>query len=70
MGLFMKTTRQWFEQALSEGYDWAEQALENMDINEPYFCLSDALFSFDWHDSTQGVAYWTEIYNDLNDRGL
>lgn len=71
MGQTMKTTRQWFEQALSEGYDWAEQALENMDIDEPEFYLSDALFNgFDWHDSPQGDAYWTEIYNDLNDRGL
>ena len=65
-----KTIRQWFEQALSEGYEWAEQALENMDTDELCFCLSDALFSFSWPDSPQGDAYWTEIYNDLNDRGL
>lgn len=70
MGQTMKTTRQWFEQALSEGYEWAGQALENMDIDEPSFYLSDALYSFDWHDSPQGDAYWTEIYNDLYDRGL
>ena len=67
----MKTTRQWFEQALSEGYEWAEQALKNMDIDELELCLSYALFNgFDWPDSPQGDAYWAEIYNDLNDRGL
>ena len=67
----MKTTRQWFEQALSEGYEWAEQALENMDTDEPEFYLSDALFKgFDWHDSPQGEAYWTEIYANLYERGL
>ena len=67
----MKTTRQWFEQALSEGYEWAEQALKNMDIDEPEFYLSDALLNgFDWPDSPQGEAYWTEIYANLYERGL
>ena len=67
----MKTTRQWFEQALSEGYEWAEQALKNMDIDEPEFYLSDALLNgFDWHDSPQGEAYWTEIFDNLFERGL
>ena len=70
MGQTMKTTRQWFEQALSEGYEWAEQALENVDIDEPWYHLSDALFGFDWHDSPQGEAYWTEIYANLYERGL
>ena len=70
MGQTMKTTRQWFEEALSEGYEWAEQALKNMDTDDTWYCLSDALFSFNWYDSPQGDAYWTEIYNDLNDRGL
>ena len=66
----MKTTRQWFEQALSEGYEWAEQALENVDIDEPWYHLSDALFSFNWYDSPQGDAYWAEIYDNLFERGL
>ena len=71
MGQTMKTTRQWFEQALSEGYEWAGQALENMDINIPVDYLSDALiYGFDWYDSSQGDAYWTEIHNDLYDRGI
>lgn len=70
MGQTMKTTRQWFEQVLSEGYEWAGQALKNMDINIPVDSLSDALYSFDWHDSPQGDAYWTEIHNDLYDRGI
>ena len=71
MGQTMKTTRQWFEQALSEGYEWAEQALKNMDTDEPEFYLSDALLSgFDWSDSQQGDAYWAEIYNKLFERGL
>ena len=66
----MKTTRQWFEQALSEGYEWAEQALKNMDTDGPWVCLSDALFSFYWDDSPQGEAYWTEIWDNLFERGL
>ena len=67
----MKTTRQWFEQALSEGYEWAEQALKNMDTDEPEFYLSDALLSgFDWSDSQQGDAYWAEIYDNLYEHGL
>ena len=71
MGQNMKTTRQWFEQALSEGYEWAEQALKNMDIDEPEFYLSDALFKgFSWPDSPQGDAYWAEIYDNLFERGL
>ena len=71
MGQTMKTTRQWFEQALSEGYEWAEQALKNMDIDEPEFYLSDALFNgFDWPDSPQGEAYWAEIHDNLFERGL
>ena len=51
MGQTMKTTRQWFEQALSEGYEWAEQALKNMDDDDRWLRLSDALFSFNWYDS-------------------
>ena len=70
MGQTMKTTRQWFEQALSEGYEWAEQALKNMDIDDTWYCLSDALFSFNWYDSPQGDAYWVEIHDNLYERGL
>lgn len=67
----MKTTRQWFEQAQLEGYEWAEQALRNMDNNIPAYYLSSALiFGFDWPDSPQGDAYWTEIFDDLFERGL
>ena len=66
----MKTTRQWFEQAQAEGYEWAEQALKNMDTDDTWLRLSDALFSFNWYDSPQGDAYWTEIYDNLFERGL
>lgn len=70
MGQTMKTTRQWFEQAKSEGYEWAEQALKNMDNDDTWLRLSDALFSFSWYDSPQGDVYWTEIWDNLFERGL
>lgn len=66
----MKTTRQWLEQAKSEGYGWAEQALNNMVYNDLWDSLSEALFSFSWGDSPQGEAYWAGIYDDIHDREL
>ncbi len=69
-----KTILEWLEQAKSEGYEWADAAIERVNIDRPFtgnaqaFSLSDALNGgFVWPDSE--FDFWQSLVKDLEEQG-
>ena len=70
-----KTAREWFEQAKSDGREWADEAMREHDNNPEYVkrtrfyffaSLRSALFfGFDWRIASAGYDFWEKIYDDL-----
>jgi len=68
-----KTILEWLEQAKADGYEWADEAIENA-ITElsglEEISLSEALAgAFEWESSKQGHEYWEKIYVNLVNSG-
>jgi len=69
-----KKILEWLEQAKADGYEWADEAIENAmhhglgHVDE--ISLSEALAgAFEWESSKQGHEYWEKIYVNLVNSG-
>ena len=69
------TVIEYFQKAKEDGYEWAENAIRNMEQHSWMFTdievknLADALYGgFVWKETPEGLEYWDAIWDGLRQK--